>query len=155
MKLSVVFAVYKEHHRILRPEEHDSGEDFLRRKVAQLNWLASSSPKFSWELVAVDDGCPEGSGRGGPGYRFEDEIEPSLRHDRGGVLSMANAGPGTDGSQFFLTFTPTPHLDDNHTIYGEVTEGQPVLEELEKRGSGGGATSEPLHMIKTTIEFDS
>mgnify|MGYP002635691621 FL=1 len=62
VKLSVVFAVYKEHHRILRPEEHNSGEDFLRRKVAQLDWLASSSPKFSWELVAVDDGCPEGSG---------------------------------------------------------------------------------------------
>ena len=62
VKLSVVFAVYKEHHRILKPEHHESGEDFLRRKVAQLDWLASASPLFSWELVAVDDGCPEGSG---------------------------------------------------------------------------------------------
>ena len=62
VKLSVVFAVYKEHHRILSPVEHDSGEDFLRRKVAQLDWLASASPLFSWELVAVDDGCPERSG---------------------------------------------------------------------------------------------
>ncbi|MEE2882569.1 MAG: peptidylprolyl isomerase [Planctomycetota bacterium] len=100
-------------------------------------------------------GCPAGNGMGGPGYKFQGEFAPTARHDRKGLLSMANAGPGTDGSQFFLTFTPTPHLDDNHTIYGEVTEGQPVLEELEKRGSGGGATSEPLHMIKTTIEFDS
>jgi cyclophilin family peptidyl-prolyl cis-trans isomerase len=65
---------------------------------------------------------------------------------------MANAGAGTDGSQFFITFTPTPHLDDNHTVYGEVIEGQPVLEELEKRGSGDGATSEPLRMIQSRIE---
>jgi len=62
-KLSVTFAVYKENHRLLRPEEHPSGEDFLRRKVAQLDWLASASPNFSWELLAVDDGCPEGSGK--------------------------------------------------------------------------------------------
>jgi len=62
-KVSVVFAVYKEHHRLLRPDEHPSGEDFLRRKVAQLDWLASASPNLSWELLAVDDGCPEGSGK--------------------------------------------------------------------------------------------
>ena len=97
-------------------------------------------------------GCPAGNGMGGPGYQFEGEFSANARHDRRGLLSMANAGPGTDGSQFFITFTPTPHLDDNHTIYGEVVEGQPVLEELEKRGSGSGATSEPLQMIKTTIE---
>ncbi|MEE2889681.1 MAG: peptidylprolyl isomerase [Planctomycetota bacterium] len=97
-------------------------------------------------------GCPSGNGMGGPGYHFDGEFSPATRHDRKGLLSMANAGPGTDGSQFFLTFTPTPHLDDNHTIYGEVTEGQTVVEELEKRGSGGGITTEPLQMIKTTIE---
>ena len=62
-KLSVVFAVYKEHHRLLRPDEHEAGEDFLRRKVGQLDWLTSASPNLSWELLAVDDGCPEGSGR--------------------------------------------------------------------------------------------
>ena len=62
-KLSVTFAVYKEHHRLLRPEEHAAGEDFLRRKVAQLDWLASASPQLTWELLAVDDGCPEGSGQ--------------------------------------------------------------------------------------------
>ena len=63
VKLNVVFAVYKEHHRLLRPEQHEAGEDFLRRKVAQLDWLASASPHLSWELTAVDDGCPEGSGK--------------------------------------------------------------------------------------------
>ncbi len=97
-------------------------------------------------------GCPEGTGMGGPGYKFEGEFSSEARHDRRGLLSMANAGAGTDGSQFFITFTPTPHLDDNHTVYGEVIEGQPVLEELEKRGSGDGATSEPLMMIQSRIE---
>ena len=65
---------------------------------------------------------------------------------------MANAGPNTDGSQFFITFTPTPHLDDNHTIYGEVVEGHPTLEALEDRGSGQGGTSEPLLMVKASIQ---
>lgn len=96
-------------------------------------------------------GCPDGTGMGGPGYRFQGEFSPSARHDRRGLLSMANAGPNTDGSQFFLTFTATPHLDDNHTIYGEVIEGQPVVEALEQRGSGGGDPAEPLLMIQSTI----
>ncbi len=97
-------------------------------------------------------GCPEGTGMGGPGYRFAGEFSPNARHDRRGLLSMANAGPGTDGSQFFITFTPTPHLDDNHTIYGEVVEGHPTLEALESRGSGQGGTAEPLMLIKASIE---
>ena len=97
-------------------------------------------------------GRPEGTGMGGPGYRFAGEFSPNARHDRRGLLSMANAGPNTDGSQFFITFTPTPHLDDNHTIYGEVVEGHPTLEALEDRGSGQGGTSEPLLMVKASIQ---
>ncbi len=78
----------------------------------------------------IQGGCPEGSGRGGPGYRFEDETGNGLRHDKPGVLSMANAGPGTNGSQFFITHVPTPHLDGRHTVFGEVVgaEDQKVVD---------------------------
>ncbi len=70
----------------------------------------------------VQGGCPEGSGRGGPGYRFDDEITAGLKHDQGGVLSMANAGPGTNGSQFFITHTATPWLDGKHTVFGKIVD---------------------------------
>ncbi len=80
----------------------------------------------------IQGGDPTGTGRGGPGYTFRDEIDPSLRHDSRGVLSMANAGPGTNGSQFFITHLATPWLDGKHTVFGKLESGEEVLMSIEQ-----------------------
>lgn len=96
-------------------------------------------------------GDPTGSGRGGPGYKFGDEFDASLKHDKRGILSMANAGPSTNGSQFFITHGPTPHLNGKHTVFGQVVEGLDVLMSIPARDPGN-VNAPAVKIIRVTIE---
>jgi peptidyl-prolyl cis-trans isomerase A (cyclophilin A) len=113
--------------------------NFVGLARGETPWSADSSPASSKPLYdgtvfhrvipdfMIQGGDPKGSGMGGPGYRFDDEIVADLKHDKAGILSMANSGPNTNGSQFFVTDVPTPWLDGRHTVFGEVTEGMDVV----------------------------
>ena len=96
----------------------------------------------------VQGGDPTGTGSGGPGYRFADEIHPSLKHTKPGLFSMANAGPGTNGSQFFLTHVPCPWLDGKHAVFGEVTKGQDVINAIAQ-----GDKIESIEVLDSTDEL--
>ncbi|HEX9813335.1 MAG TPA: peptidylprolyl isomerase [Myxococcota bacterium] len=102
----------------------------------------------------VQGGDPTGTGNGGPGYRYGHELDPELSHNKTGIVSMANAGPGTDGSQFFITCGPAARLNGDHTIFGELAEGKATLSKLERAGTSRGTPSRKAFIKKATITVE-
>ena len=128
-------ATIKTKHGDIRLKLHD---DKTPKTVANFEKLAKDGfyDGLTFHRVIPDfmiqGGDPQGTGTGGPGYRFKDEFDPSLKHSKAGILSMANAGPGSNGSQFFITHKDTPWLDNRHSVFGHVVEGQDVVNKIVK-----------------------
>lgn len=122
--------------------------------ITTANFVALAEKGFYDDLIfhrviadfMLQGGCPDGTGRGGPGYQIEDEFHPELKHDKPGMLSMANAGPNSGGSQFFVTLVPTAWLDGKHAIFGAVTSGMDVVEAIGKTKTGAG--DKPVEDVK-------